>query len=191
MFFVSPAKYNGGRFPTKIGLSAYDIYFVNSTTVWWSITLIASAGCADKDLSVDALSTSFFLHNTLDLLYCDRISQSHIILDGLCHITNWYWNNLGRYLCATCGMLASNSNIFFIPLQSVINVNSAPHKYFLTFPIVHLTAATYTKNICLDFSSANTVDLEVKEIGRRCIPSSNLSNSHFLPSFYCASDFLA
>ena len=52
-------------------------------------------------------------------------------------------------------------------LKSDSTVNSDHHKYFLRFPMVHLTAAAYTTNLCLEFSSGNTIDLEMKEIGRR------------------------
>ena len=70
-------------------------------------------------------------------------------------------------------------------------MNSDTHKYFLKFPMAQLTAAASPKNICLDFYSGNTVDIDMKEIGRRRIPSRYLSNSHFLPDFSCTSDFLA
>ena len=70
-------------------------------------------------------------------------------------------------------------------------MNYDPHKYFLKFPIDHLTAATSPTNLCLDFSSGDTVDIEMKDIGHRRIPYRDLSNSHFPPSFYCAYDFIA
>ena len=53
-----------------------------------------------------------------------------------------------------------------------------------------LTADASPKKLCLEFSSGYTVDLEMKEIGRRRIPSRDLSNSQFPPAFSCASDFL-
>ena len=70
-------------------------------------------------------------------------------------------------------------------------MNSDPHKYFLDFPMAHLTAYFFSTKLFLDFYSDNTVDIEIKEIGRRRIPSRYLSNSHFLPDFSCTSDFLA
>ena len=70
-------------------------------------------------------------------------------------------------------------------------MNPDPQKYFLDFPMSHLTATASPTKLCLEFSSGDTVDLEMKDIGRRRIPSRDLSNSHFPPSFSCASDFLA
>ena len=57
--------------------------------------------------------------------------------------------------------------------------------------MARLTEAASPTKLCLDFSSVDTVDLEMKYIGRRCIPSRDFLNSHFLPSFSCAYDFLA
>ena len=57
--------------------------------------------------------------------------------------------------------------------------------------MAHLTAAAFPTNLCLDFYIGDTVDIGMKDIGRRRIPSRDLSNSHFLPSFSCASDFIA
>ena len=42
--------------------------------------------------------------------------------------------------------------------------------------MAHLTAAEYPTKPCLYFFSGDTVDLEMKEIGRRRIPSRDLSN---------------
>ena len=125
------------------------------------------------------------------LLYCNRISHSHIILAGWYHITNWYCKNLAFHLCTKWGILESDSNTFCSPLQLDSIVNSAPHKYFINFPISHLNAAASTTKLCIDFSSSDTVDIKMKEIIRRQIPSRDLSNSHFSPDFYCASAFLA
>ena len=93
LFVVPPENLNGGIFPTKIGLSVSKLYFVNSTTVWLSVTLVGISVCADKYLSVDVFSESFSLHDYVVLLYCDRISHTHIIPSGRCHIKNLYCNN--------------------------------------------------------------------------------------------------
>ena len=69
-------------------------------------------------------------------------------------------------------------------------MNYDPHKYFLNFPMAHLTAAASPKNLHLDFFSGDTVNLEMKEISRRHIPSRDFPNSHLPPYFSCASDFL-
>ena len=127
-FVVPPASLNGGISTTKIGLSSSNLYFVNSTTVWWSITLVSSDGCANKDIYVGELSISFYLHNYLALLYRGVISPPHIILVGWCHITNWYCNNLDHHLCTTCGTLSSNSKNFCSPLQYESTINYKPHK---------------------------------------------------------------
>ena len=55
----------------------------------------------------------------------------------------------------------------------------------------HLTAAASPKKLCLEFSSYETVDIEMAEIGRRRIPSRDLSNSYFPLAFSCAYDFFA
>ena len=112
-YFVGPPeKFNGWRFPIKIGFSESNIYFVKSTTVWWYVTLIYSTVCAHKDISVDALSTSFSLHNYVALLYRNSISHSHIIIYVWCHFMNWYCNSSAQHMCTTWGVLASYSNIF-------------------------------------------------------------------------------
>ena len=54
----------------------------------------------------------------------------------------------------------------------------------------HLTETDSPTHLCLGFSNGDTVDLEMKEIGRRQISSRELSNSHFPPFFSCASDLL-
>ena len=81
--------------------------------------------------------------------------------------------------------------MFFSPLQLDNTLNYDPHKYFLNFPMAHITADDSPKNIYLDFSSGDTVDTETKEIGRRWITSRDLSNSQFPPEFYCDSKFIA
>ena len=89
-WFLAPStNFNGDGFPTKIGLSVYKLSFVNSIIVWWSFTLVASAGCAYKYFSANALSASFSLHDFVPFLYHEIISHSHIILAVWCHITNW------------------------------------------------------------------------------------------------------
>ena len=55
-------------------------------------------------------------------------------------------------------------------IQYDSTVNYAPYKYFLNFTIAHLIAAASPTKLCLDFSSGSTVDLDMKEIGRRRIP---------------------
>ena len=70
-------------------------------------------------------------------------------------------------------------------------MNSDTHKYYLNFPMSHFTVAASLTKLCIEFSSEDTVDLDMKGIGNRHIPSRDLSNSHFPPSFSCASDFLA
>ena len=47
------------------------------------------------------------------------------------------------------------------------------------------------KKMRLVFSSGDTVDLKMKEISRRRIPSRDLSNSHFPLTFSCDSGFIA
>ena len=69
-------------------------------------------------------------------------------------------------------------------------MNFYPYKYFIKFPMAHLTAAASTTKLHLDFSSIDTVDLDMKEIGSGRIPSREFSNSHFPPSFSCASEFI-
>ena len=124
-FVVLPAKFNGGIFPTKIGLSTSKLYIVNSTITWWYVTLVGSDGCSEKYFYW------LILHIIVpprDLLYCDSIVHPPIILYGHLHITNWYFKNSTSHLCTTCGTLASDSKDFFIPLKSVSTVNSVPHK---------------------------------------------------------------
>ena len=55
----------------------------------------------------------------------------------------------------------------------------------------HLTAADYPTKLDLDFFSGITVDIDMKEKGRRHNPSRDLSNSHFSPSFSFIYEFLA
>ena len=56
--------------------------------------------------------------------------------------------------------------------------------------MAHITAAASPTKLCLDFSSVDTFDLKMKEIGRRWILSRDLTNSHFLTTFSCAYDFI-
>ena len=60
----------------------------------------------------------------------------------------------------------------------------------MKFSIDHLTVAAYPKKRCLEFSSGDTDDIHMIDIGRRLIPSRDLSNSQFPYSFSCASDFI-
>ena len=53
-------------------------------------------------------------------------------------------------------------------------MNSDPHKYFLNFHMAHLTVADSPKNLCLEFYSGETVDINIKEIGRMRITSRDL-----------------
>ena len=152
----------GGRFTTITGLSASMLYFVNRTTGWWSAPSFTIDGCACKETSGDAIYTSLLLHDSGALLYCDSISHYHIILAGCYHITNWYWKNSSRHLCTIWGTLASDSKNVFSPLKSDTTVNYDTHKYFLNFPMAHLTASTSPKNPCVDFYSGDTVDTDMK-----------------------------
>ena len=80
-----PIKLTSGRFTTGTGLFASIFYFMNRNTVrWsdWSATSFTIYDCADKDTSVDAFSTSLYLHGYVALLQCYRISHSHVILSG-------------------------------------------------------------------------------------------------------------
>ena len=70
-------------------------------------------------------------------------------------------------------------------------MNYDTHKYFINFPMSHITVYASTTKLCLDFFSCDTVDIEMKEIGRSRISSRDLSNSYFPPEFSCASDFIA
>ena len=70
-------------------------------------------------------------------------------------------------------------------------MNSSPNKYPPKFPMAHLTLSASPTKMCLDFSSGNTVDIDMKDIGRRRIISRDFPNSHFSSSFYFSSDFIA
>ena len=76
------------------------------------------------------------------------------------------------------------------PLQFYSTVNCYPQKYFLNFPMGNLTSAASPTRLCLEFSSGDAVDIEMKEIGCRQIPSRELSNSNFPPSLCCDSEFI-
>ena len=84
-FVGPPMKLTGGRFTTGTGLSAYMFSFVNITTDRWSASSFTIYECDSKKTSVDTLSTSLLLHNSVALLYCGSMSHSHIILAGICH----------------------------------------------------------------------------------------------------------
>ena len=47
-------------------------------------------------------------------------------------------------------------------LQSDITVNCAPHNYFQGYAMAHLTMASYPTKLCLEYSSGDTIDLEMK-----------------------------
>ena len=172
-----PINLTGGIFTTTTGLSASVFSFLNITTGWWYAPSFTSSGRASKESSVGALSTSLFLHDYVALLYHESMSYSHIILSSWYHITNWYCNSSACHLCTTWGTLASDSNIFCSPLKSDSTVNYDPHKYFLDFSMAHLTTAASLTKLFLDFSSGDTVDIEMKDIGCRHIPSREFSNS--------------
>ena len=95
----APIKLKCVIITTETVLSASILSFVNRTTVWWSAIYFIIFECTSKDTSVDAFSASFSLHYSVDLLHCDIMSHSHIILAGRCHINNCYCNNLDRHLC--------------------------------------------------------------------------------------------
>ena len=186
-----PINLTGGRFITGTSLSQSMFSFVNKTTAWRYAPSFTIDGCSDKKTSIDEFSVSLFLQNSVALLYRDSMSHSHIILAGRYHITSWYCNNLARHLCNTWCTLASDSKNFCSTLKSDSTVNYDPPKYFLNFPMSHLTAYASPTKLCLDFHSGDNVDIDMKEISHRLITSRNLSNSKFLPSFSCDYDFLA
>ena len=158
----TPINLTGGIFTTGTGLSASMLYFININTVWWSAPYLTIDGFASKENYVDALATSLFLHNYVALMYRDSMSHSHIILSGWCRITNWYCNNSYRNLCTIWVKQASDPKNFCIPLQSESTVNYYPYKYILNFPMTHLTVAASLTKLCLDFSSGDIVDIEMK-----------------------------
>ena len=191
LFFVGPPiNHTGGRFTTRIGSYASILSFVNRTTVRLSTPYFTNSQCSSEDTSIDAYSTSSFLHDSVDFLYLNSILRSHIILSERYYIKNWYWNNLACHLCTRWVTLASGLKNFCSPLQLYSIVNSDPHKYFSNFPIYHLTVADSPTKLCLKLSRVDIVDLEMKQIGRRHIPYRDFSNSQFLQYFSCASNFL-
>ena len=54
----------------------------------------------------------------------------------------------------------------------------------------HFNADSFPSNICINFSSGNTVDLNTKEIFRRKITSKDWSNLQFTLLFSCAYDLI-
>ena len=66
-----------------------------------------------------------------------------------------------------------------------------PTSTIWTFLCPTLLWLPFFTKLCIEFFSEDTVDLDMKGIGNRHIPSRDSSNSHFPPSFSCASDFLA
>ena len=65
-------------------------------------------------------------------------------------------------MCTTWGTLASDSTKKISPLQSDSTMNYAPHKYLLNFLMARLTADYSPTKLCLDFSIADTVDIDMK-----------------------------
>ena len=104
-----PINLTGEIFSTGIGLSASMLSFVNSTTESWYNPSFTIYACVAKETSVDAFSTSIFLHDYVALFYRDSMSHYHIILSGRCHITNWHCNISSFHLCTTWGTLSSDS----------------------------------------------------------------------------------
>ena len=78
----------------------------------------------------------------------------------------------------------------FSLLQSASNVNYGPRKYFMNFPMDHLTVAASPPKLCTDLSIGENIDIDMKDTGRICIPSRDLSNSHFLMSIFVPLVFL-
>ena len=154
----------GGIFTTGTGSSASILSFVNRTNGRWYTPSFNITKCAAKATYVYALSTSFYLHDFVALLYCDSIFNSHIIPAGQCHIKNWYCNNLAHHLCTTWSTLAFDSKSICTPLQSDITVNSAPHKYFLNFQMSQITADASPTKPGIEFYNGGTVDIAMKEI---------------------------
>ena len=107
-------------------------------------------------------------------MYHDNISHSYNISAGQFQITNWHCNNLALHLCTTWGTLASDSNKFCSALQLDSTVNYVTHKYFINFTMDQHTATASPKRLYLEFSSGYTVDIEIKEIYHRRIPSRDL-----------------
>ena len=52
-----PINLTGGRFTTRIGLSTFILYFVNSTAGGWPAPSFTNSECAAKDTSVDEFYT--------------------------------------------------------------------------------------------------------------------------------------
>ena len=134
---------------------------MNRTSGRWYNPYFTNYGFSSKETSVYSFSTSFFLHNSVALLYCYRISHSCIILSGWFHIKIDI-ATINLTICVPRVVHYPLIKIFFSPLQSDSDVNSDPHKQLLRFTIYHLAAASSPKNLCLDFSSGDTVDLEMK-----------------------------
>ena len=103
-----PIKLTGGRIITGTGLYGPILSFLNNATDWWSAHFFTMSECAAKDTSIGLFSTSFYLHNSVALLYLNSTSYYHIIPSGRRHIKNLCCNNLARHMCTTWGTLASN-----------------------------------------------------------------------------------
>ena len=70
--------------------------------------------------------------------------------------------------------LASDTKIFFTPLQYNSTVKSAPQKYFLNFLMSCLTVGYSHTKLCVNFSIGDTVGIDMKEIGCRHSSSRDL-----------------
>ena len=157
-----PINLTCGRFTTRTGLSTSMFYFVNRTTGLCYAPSFTISECAAKENYEDAFSTSLLLHNSVALLYCGSISHPHIIFSGRCHIKNRYHNSSDHHMCTPWVTSASDLNNFCSPLQSDSTVNYDPQKYFLNFPMAYLTVSCYPTKICLDFSSGDIFDIDMK-----------------------------
>ena len=119
-----------------------------------------------------------FLKYYIALSYCDSMSHSHSILTIWLQITNKYFRHLYHHLCATWGMLASESNIFLY--ISIRQFDELCSPWILSDPF-----NWPPDSICVSlkyfslFYSCDTFNLEMKVIGNNYSPSRYLSNFHF------------
>ena len=127
-FVGPPINFTCGRFSNITGLYISMISFANRTTGRWSDTYFNNDDCDKNEPSIDSLSTTLPLQNYVALLYHSRMLHYHIILDGQCHITDWYCKIFSRHLCNKWYTLDYDSKNLCSPLQSDSTVNSAPQK---------------------------------------------------------------
>ena len=80
--------------------------------------------------------------------------------------------------------------ILFSPLKLNTTLDYDKHKDPPKFPMSHLTTTDSLTKLYLDFSSGDTINLKIREIGHRSIPSGYLSNSHVLLPFLVPLHFL-